>query len=245
MLEFIQGFMAQFAYVGMVAVLLAAGLGVPLPEDIPLMVGGLLSAQGVTNVYLIFAFAYVSILVGDYMIFSMGRRLGPKALQKPWAAKVLTPKRQQQLNEHFQKHGLITIVVARHMAGLRAPCFLMAGVARMSPAKFIVADGLGACVSVPLFIWVGYKFGENLEYILERIKEYQQTALVGAVVLLVVGLLVRRTLKARRLAREAQEAAQEAGQLPTGEPPLALPGSAPQAPAAAAPQPAGQAPGVC
>ncbi|MBI5495073.1 MAG: DedA family protein [Deltaproteobacteria bacterium] len=205
MLEFLQSFIAQFAYAGIVAVLLAAGLGLPVPEDIPLMVGGLLSAQGVTNAYMVFGFAYVSILVGDFLIFSMGRRLGPKALQKPWAARVLTPQRQAALNEHFRKHGPLTIVVARHMAGLRAPCFLMAGVARMSPVKFILADGFGACLSVPLFIWVGYKFGENLEFILDRIKEYQQLALGVAVLGVVLAVVYRR------FARRRQNSAPDAG----------------------------------
>lgn len=210
MLAFIQDFMAQFAYAGLVGVLLAAGMGLPLPEDIPLMVGGLLSAQGVTNVYLVFGLAYVSILVGDFMIFSMGRRLGPKALQKPWAAKVLTPRRQEQLNQHFRKHGPLTIVVARHMAGLRAPAFLMAGVARMSPLKFILSDAFGACLSVPLFIFVGYKFGENLEEILQRIKQYQLAAGGVAAALVLVTLLVRRILKRRAAARQASEAQEDA-----------------------------------
>ncbi|MEW5849579.1 MAG: DedA family protein [Myxococcota bacterium] len=191
MLAFLTSVLEQFAYVGLVAVLLAAGLGVPIPEDIPLMVGGLLSARGYTNVYLIFAFAYAAILVGDFIIFSAGRRLGPAALKRPWAVKLLTHRRQRLLKRHFLKYGPLTIVAARHMAGLRAPCFLMAGVARMSPWKFILADGFGACISVPFFIWVGYKFGENLDAILAFIKEAQRGLLVGAAILGVLVLLGR------------------------------------------------------
>lgn len=187
----LMGFLEQFAYGGLVAVLLAAGLGVPIPEDIPLMLGGILSARGITSAYLIFAFAYFAILAGDYIIFSMGRRLGPAALQKPWAQKLLTHKRQRVLRRHFLKYGPLTIVAARHMAGLRAPCFLMAGVAGMSPLKFLLADGFGACLSVPLFIWLGYKFGENLDAILAYMDEAKAGILIAAAVAVVVFLVVK------------------------------------------------------
>lgn len=180
--------MGQFAYAGLAAVLLAAGLGVPIPEDIPLMVGGFLAAGGYANKYAVFGVAYFSILVGDFIIFSTGRRLGPVALSKPWAARVLTPQRQQQLVDHFGRHGFLTIVVARHMAGLRAPAFLMAGVSGMSRLRFLLADAFGACLSVPLFIFLGYTFGENLPDILRKMKLYQGYAAAAAAILLLAVL---------------------------------------------------------
>jgi membrane protein DedA with SNARE-associated domain len=201
MLDFVTQFLEQFAYVGLVGILLAAGLGVPIPEDIPLMVGGLLSAQGVTNVYVVFGLAYASILVGDFMIFSAGRRLGPAALKKPWALKLLTHRRQRVITRYFKKWGPLTIVAARHMAGLRAPCFLMAGVARMNPIWFILADGFGACLSVPLFIFIGYKFGENLDAIIAYVKEAQRGLMVLGIIL-AVALLVARHLFLRRTRAE-------------------------------------------
>lgn len=207
-LDFIQDVYAQFAYLGLAGMLLAAGLGVPIPEDIPLLFGGLASANGFTNPYVVFGVAYVSILAGDMIIFSTGRRLGPVALARPWAARVLTPSRQQMLNAHFARHGFLTIVVARHMAGLRAPCFLMAGVAGMSRAKFLLADAMGACISVPLFIWLGYKFGENLPELLEKLGEYQKAAAVGLVVLVVAAVALRRWLKVRRTRAQKAAAAQ-------------------------------------
>jgi len=195
-------FLTQFAYVGLVGVLLAAGLGVPIPEDIPLIIGGLLSARGLTNAYVVFACAYVAILAGDFIIFSTGRRLGPAALKRPWAQRLLTHKRQRTLRRHFLKYGPLTIVAARHMAGLRAPCFLMAGVAGMSPVKFLLADGFGACLSVPLFIWLGYKFGENLDAIIAYMKE-AQTGLLVAGGVAVLAFVVLRTILKRRAARPA------------------------------------------
>lgn len=213
----LMGFLEQFAYGGLVAVLLAAGLGVPIPEDIPLMIGGLLSARGITDAYLVFAFAYVAILGGDYLIFSMGRRLGPAALQKPWAQKLLTHKRQRQLRRHFLKYGPLTIVAARHMAGLRAPCFLMAGVAGMSPWKFLLADGFGACLSVPLFIWLGYKFGENLDSILESMDEAKHIIAVVAVVAIVVFTVVKVLRTRRGAIRELPVTHERAVSLPPAD----------------------------
>ena len=70
-----QGF---FAYVTVFGILVACGLGVPLPEDISLILGGFLAHKGAANLTVMMVVGFLGILVGDSLIFYAGRRLGSK-----------------------------------------------------------------------------------------------------------------------------------------------------------------------
>ena len=39
----------RFTYLGMFGLLVAAGLGIPIPEDVTLLTGGYLARQGITS----------------------------------------------------------------------------------------------------------------------------------------------------------------------------------------------------
>ena len=64
------------AYLSIFAVLVACGLGVPLPEDISLILGGFLVYKGVAHLWGMVAVGFVGILVGDSLIYLAGRRVG-------------------------------------------------------------------------------------------------------------------------------------------------------------------------
>ena len=68
----------------------------------------------------------VGVFIGDTTIFLIARRLGPAALQRrPLMAN--HSKRREKIEEMFTRYGNVIVFMARHMAGLRAPTFAMAG----------------------------------------------------------------------------------------------------------------------
>jgi membrane protein DedA with SNARE-associated domain len=85
----------------------------------------------------------------------------------------------------MDRHGHRTIFYARFLAGMRALVFITAGSMGVSPARFVFFDGLGALISVPLVVVLGYTFGDELE----RIVEY-----IGGVETVVVVLLALAAL---------------------------------------------------
>ena len=65
MMQWITQYIEQFQYVAIAFVLFLAGLGIPIPEDIPLIYGGVMAGKGSLNVYIHFVVSMVFILVGD------------------------------------------------------------------------------------------------------------------------------------------------------------------------------------
>jgi membrane protein DedA with SNARE-associated domain len=193
--------LSRFTYVGLFALLIAAGLGVPFPEDVTLMTGGYLARQGVTSLWPTLVIGYVGVVIGDLLIFRVGRRLKQGVYTHPRLGRLLTPKRRQWMEEHFRKRGILTVVIGRHTAGLRAPTFLIAGTSDMPTWKFLLADAFSSILTVPAVTYLGYLFADNLEKARHQVHRIE---LWGLGVLLLVGLaiFVYHVLQRRRVAGE-------------------------------------------
>jgi membrane protein DedA with SNARE-associated domain len=167
------GLLSRFTYLAIIGLLSAAGLGVPISEDLVLLLGGALAARGVTSFWPTLATGYFGVLLGDCLIHRWGMRMGPAAYRHKKVQKVLSPERQEQLRVHFERRGFLTVVIARHTPLLRPVVFFLAGASNVPFWKFLLADAVSAAITVPAVVTLGYYFGEHLDDILKVIHEVQ------------------------------------------------------------------------
>jgi membrane protein DedA with SNARE-associated domain len=195
-----------FAYGMVFLILLACGLGVPLPEDISLILGGWLAHKGAANLPIMMVVGFAGILVGDSLIFNFGRKLGKNVGSKPggFFARIITPEKRAKVEGLFEKHGQKIVMIARFMPGVRAVTYFTAGSVGMSYWRFIFWDGLAAILSAPVFVFLGYHFGSELDLLIDRLKEGQTYVLAGAAVIGVAWFMWRR----RKAAAERAQAEQ-------------------------------------
>jgi len=187
------------------ALLVAGGLGVPFPEDLVLLTAGVLVHRGVVPLPYALALCMFGVLLGDFLLFNTARRLGPAALDRPMFGRLLPPQRRRRIADVLKRHGSLIIFVARHLAGLRAPVFAMAGMHGMSPLRFIVVDALALCISAPLVVGLGYLFSQNIELARRGMASVEHFIVIAAVLILLGYLLVItwRRWRNRRGRREA------------------------------------------
>jgi membrane protein DedA with SNARE-associated domain len=180
-----------------VAALIVAGLGVPVPEDIMLLAAGVLVSRGeVTYVEALGACAF-GVMVGDTMIFGIARKLGPGALDRRPLSLLITPERRTKIEHMFERYGNVIVFMARHMAGLRAPTFAMAGMHGMPLSRFWLWDGLGLCVSAPIVIGIGKVAGDNLDLAKEKLHS-TGIYIVGGVLLVGIAVIAVRRLRSKK-----------------------------------------------
>lgn len=181
------------AYGSIFGILLACGIGVPFPEDVSLIVGGFLVFRGSANLPLMVATGFLGILAGDSIIYWAGRRLGDRARTDHgrFLRRLLTPERRARVEALFARHGEKIVMAARFMPGVRAVTFFTAGSAKMPYARFICFDGLAALASAPAFVFLGFRFGKQLQRVIELLKRFQM-ATVGVILVLVLGWLLWR-----------------------------------------------------
>ena len=217
-MEFVIGYIDKFQYVAIAFVLFIAGLGVPIPEDIPLIYGGVMSGQGQMNVWIHFAVSMAFILIGDVCLYMIGRRfarsqiasgqelsslassdgaLSASPTHKPSRLeKLLTPERRAKVQDYFDRYGSWTVFFGRFVAGLRGAIFLTAGLTHFPLRRFILLDALAALISVPIWIALGYWFGSRWEEILEQFKSYQGYVLGGVIVIVLVVWIWKKRVSA-------------------------------------------------
>jgi membrane protein DedA with SNARE-associated domain len=229
-------FLTHFTYVALIVVLVGAGVGLPIPEDVPLIFSGYLCnkhyspitsvipaapgeadqdnpATDVDNsdelipplditartphILLMMLAGMIGVLGGDSVVFSIGRRgITGTSFVARHLQKVMHSKRREKVERHFARHGNWTVFAGRFFPGARSVVFAFAGMSRMSYLRFVIIDGMAAAISVPLFIFIGYRFAGKIERIFREIERVRHIVIpvvaVVAVVLLGAWLVRRR-----------------------------------------------------
>ena len=167
--------------------LLICGLGVPIPEDIILLTSGYFVHTGDIKMIPILIITYVGVLVGDSTLYLIGRFFGLNILKIKFFRRIFSEKKIEYARQHFNLYGGKTVFLARYIVGVRSVTFWSAGVVRFSYTKFIIMDGLAALLSVPLIVYVGYIFGENIDLISKKVKQFEiSISIIAAVILFII-----------------------------------------------------------
>jgi len=188
------------AYALVLGVLLACGLGLPLPEDVALITGGYLAYKGQADLGWMMIVSFAGILGGDSFIFWLGR-LGRRAEGFRPLRRHLTPERIAKVEAQFERRGPAFVAIARFLPGIRAATYFVASGARMPFGRFIFFDGLAALASAPVFVFLGYRFGGQIGRVVEWARQAHNWLLV---LMAAAGmLLLLRWLHARKKTRLA------------------------------------------
>jgi membrane protein DedA with SNARE-associated domain len=180
----------HFPYVGLFLLLFLGEIGFPFPEDATLLLSGFLVAHGVTKLVPTLFVVYGGLLATDFSLYLVGKNYGRRLFEHKTFQKLLTPERFKQIEEKLKQWGLWVILLGRHIFGLRAQIFLAAGVVRMSPLKFLLADGLSAMVTMILMMGIGYIGGNSVQVLQKDISRIEHFALLAFVLLVVVWIIV-------------------------------------------------------
>jgi len=140
-----------------------------LPGDSLLFVVGTLCGAGLMSLPLACALLLVAAVLGDQCNYAIGRYFGPKVFQ--WEQSRLFNRRAfDAAHEFYERHGAVTIVIARFMPFIRTFAPFVAGVAQMSRGRFSLYNVLGALLWVIGVTVAGYLFG-NIPFIKQNLEK--------------------------------------------------------------------------
>jgi membrane protein DedA with SNARE-associated domain len=188
--------------------LILGGLGFPIPEDIPLIIAGVVAANGAVPLTSIAIVCYTGVVLADLMIYGVGYKFGPRLLSfgthSPFLPSV-TQERVEKVRNGLRKRRFLYIFLGRHLFPLRSVTFLTAGALRIPFLEFLVSDLIAALISVAIMVSIGYLLGETitpemLQHIGREIHWYG-----GLATILVVLALLLRYLRRKRKKMQLQE----------------------------------------
>jgi membrane protein DedA with SNARE-associated domain len=178
----VDAFLEHFTYAGIFTILFIAGLGVPIPEEAPVLAAGILSSVGTIRWWIALPVCIVGVIAGDSALYWVGHHWGERVMNWSVVRRFLSPEREERLKKAYHRHAVKTIFAARHVMGIRAAAFLTAGIVRVPYWKFAFADGLAAIISVPIGFGVAYFFTDQIEQIRADVRRVERWVALGALV---------------------------------------------------------------
>jgi len=187
---------------GPFAIIVLCGFGIPIPEDLVLLVAGALAAVEDRSWAGVSLVMYLAVMGGDSLMFGLGRWIGGRLLATRLGQRLFTPAKRASIQRFFDRHGAKGLFIARFLPGLRSLIFFSAGSLRVRYLTFLMWDGLAALLSVPVFVWLGHflwdRYGTDIAQFNAAVDEaHQWTGWVVAAALAVVALWVWRNNRRR------------------------------------------------
>ncbi len=184
----IQRFIEHFTYAGLFLTLFAAGLGLPIPEEVPIIAGGVLAHERYIHWWIALPVCILGVLAGDVALYAIGHHWGERVLEWKVVRRVLTREREEAIKARYRQHGAKIVFAARHIMGLRAAAFLTAGICRLSFWKFVVVDAAAAVLSVPIGFGIAFLFTDQLERVMHDVHRIERWLVLYALAGLAVWL---------------------------------------------------------
>ncbi|MDP8080153.1 DedA family protein [Phocoenobacter skyensis] len=197
-MEFLIDFFSGYGYWAVFFVLLACGFGLPIPEDVTLVSGGVISGLGYTNVHWMLVVSMVGVLVGDSTMYWLGRIYGKKILRFRFIKPLIRRGRLSAVRKMFDKYGNRLLFTARFLPGLRAVVYLVSGITnRVNYLQFVFVDFCAAIISVPIWVYLGNFGASNLDWVEAQMHKGQAVVYVilVAVILFVAWKIYKRRKK--------------------------------------------------
>ena len=156
---------AQHAHFIIFALLMLAGLNVPISEDCMLIVSGVLASTVVPeHTTQLFIWTFLGCYLSDWEAYWIGRLLGQNIWRHRWFARALNPQKIRRITWFYQRYGFLTLLVGRFIPfGVRNCLFITAGLGRMPFTRFLISDGIACLLSNFTLFLLAYQFGKNYQ----------------------------------------------------------------------------------
>ncbi|MBI5096405.1 MAG: DedA family protein [Nitrospirae bacterium] len=185
----ISGIIGHFPYIGLFILLILGGIGLPFPEDATLILCGFLISTKVVAPLPALLISYSGLLIADFFLYLIGKKYGRRIVTHKRFHHILSPERLSLLEEKFNRKGILIILFGRHLIGLRVNIFLVAGVMRMPPLKFVTVDALSSTFTMALMVGAGYIGSESLQVIRKDITRIEHIGILLVIIVLLSYLI--------------------------------------------------------
>jgi membrane protein DedA with SNARE-associated domain len=172
-------------------IVLAEALGMPVPAAVALVAGGAAAASGVLSATRLLFLALLAMLLGDSLLFVLGRYMGWNLLGFLCKLSVNPETCILRSAESFYKRGKATLLLAKFIPGINTMAPPLAGSMRMPLDTFLRLDLLGASLYATVYIALGFLFRD---FLVSLVRGFQTAgrAVEGVTVLALIGYALYR-----------------------------------------------------
>lgn len=184
----------------------SAFVGVVVPGEIAVVVGGMVAHVGRLPLWAVIGAASAGAVIGDNVGYRVGRRFGPALLER--APRWLTVSGDLgRALELVRRRGVVAVVAGRWAAALRALVPGLCGMSGLPYRSFMVANVIGGVSWAAAVVMLGFTAGAGYRIVERRLGLGSELLL--AVVVLLTAVWVVRARRRRRVAADPNAAGRD------------------------------------
>ena len=161
----------------------SAFVGVVVPGEISVILGGVLANQHKLALAAVLIAAGAGAIIGDTVGYWVGNRYGERVLAAI-PNRILKPEHVERAEQTIRKFGGRAVFLGRFTAALRALVPGMAGMSRVGYSRFLAWNALGGALWATAFVVLGYLAGSQYH----RIEHYANY--IGLALLVGIGVFL-------------------------------------------------------
>jgi membrane-associated protein len=138
-----------------------AFVGLAVPGETAVVVGGVVAATGDVELVPMIALVWLAAAAGDVVSFLIGRRLGRPFLEQHGPRVRIDAKRLERVERFYAHHGGSAVLLGRFVGIVRAVSPFVAGASGLGLRRFIPWSLVGTLAWAATFTLVGYGFSES------------------------------------------------------------------------------------
>ena len=191
------GDVSKHGYLLVFLIVFAEAAGLPAPAALALIAAGAAAAAHILSAPVAFATAVVATILGDLMLFLLGRYTGWALLSFLCRLSLNPETCILRSAESFYKRGRVTLLFAKFIPGVNTMAPPLAGSMKMKPLQFLQLDLAGACLYISAYGGLGYLFRDFVAKITQGLQSAGHTV-ADVVAVAVVIFIVYRIVQYRR-----------------------------------------------
>jgi membrane protein DedA with SNARE-associated domain len=159
----------------------------PFPSDS--LIGGVafLAAIGEAKASLTLASTIAGSALGALVIYGVGRRYGAEWVHQKVAGKPKVERREQRLEDWYERYGLLALFVGRLIPGVRSLVPALAGATRANVVLSVLVMTAASAIWYGVLTWLAFQVGDNFDDYSARVAAYGRWGAVVGVVFAIAG----------------------------------------------------------
>jgi membrane protein DedA with SNARE-associated domain len=178
-------------YAVVFSVVLAEAIGLPVPAALALVAAGAAAASGTLSAPTALLLAIFAMLLGDLLLFELGRRMGWRLLGLLCRFSVAPETCILRSAESFYNRGKLSLLIAKFIPGVNTMAAPLAGSMKMRPEQFLRFDLAGAALYALAYGVLGFVFHDFLT-VLTRSFQAAGRALEFTILVAILGYVMYR-----------------------------------------------------
>lgn len=160
----IEAGLAQYGPWALFGVIMLAGIGLPVSEELLIIPAGFLIERGVLSLWATVLAAWLGVVLADTIWMLLVRRYAHRLLSIRFFRRMFHPRRLLEIKYLMDRHAVGVIIMGRVLPAGRTPTITAAGLAHMPIGPFLLGECIGAMKSVGWQLFVGWLIARGIGY---------------------------------------------------------------------------------